>query len=115
VNIYIAAPYPLRPVAITVMHDLEAAGHRVTSSWLRTGCQDDDCTLTARRDLEDIDVADALLVLQPDDWHDKGTGGRHIEFGYALAKGKQLIVFGEPSTNFHHLPHVRVIRHLEDL
>jgi len=36
-------------------------------------------------------------------------GGRHVEFGLALAQGKHLILVGQPENVFHHLPQVRVI------
>lgn len=106
--IYIAAPFQMRTVAQALQMRLEAEGFDVTSQWLRI---DDmpDTDEAARLDLADIDRADALLLLNPEDWRTSGTGGRHAEFGYAHAKGKELIVFGVRSNVFHHLSSVRLV------
>lgn len=37
---------------------------------------------------------------------DAGRGGRHVEFGLAVALGKRLIVIGHRENLFHHLPAV---------
>jgi hypothetical protein len=37
---------------------------------------------------------------------DSGRGGRHVEFGAAVATGKRLIVVGHRENLFHHLPGV---------
>ena len=50
-----------------------------------------------------------LVALNPDAWADRGTGGRHVEFGYALALGKALIVVGVRSHVFHELDAVTVV------
>ena len=113
-KIYIAAPYPLRDKAQGIKRQLEFCGHTITSRWLtedQTGMSD----RNARGDLEDIAAADLLLALHPEDWHDRGTGGRHVEFGYALALGKQIVLLGRRTNNFHHLQCVRVIDRVEDL
>ena len=36
-----------------------------------------------------------------------GRGGRHVEFGIAVAQGMYLIVVGRRENVFHHLPDVR--------
>ena len=112
-KIYIAAPYPIRNEAIGVMLQLQALGHTVTSRWLKA--PDELADEHARKDLADIDEADCLLALNPEDWENAGTGGRHIEFGYAIATGKLLVLLGRRSNIFHYLSDVRVIDRLEDL
>ena len=106
-RVYIAAPYPCRDYAERVMHLLEGHGVDVTSHWLKTpgGLTDG----YAREDLADVARADLLLALNPKDWAGRGTGGRHIEFGYALALGKPIILVGERSNVFHYLDTVNVI------
>ena len=108
-RVYIAAPFPLRRVAIDVMDMLEAHGVEVTSSWLKAPDQMTDAF--ARIDLDDVARADLLLALNPADWTEKGTGGRHVEFGYALALGKLIVMAGTPSNIFHFLSRVVVIDH----
>lgn len=112
VKVYIAAPYPLRSVAVGMMGILEAHGFVVTSRWLRE--KDDDGPVAAQKDLADIKEADALLALHPEGWHDRGTGGRHVELGYALALGKRIILLGQRTSNFHHLDAIEVTQTIEE-
>lgn len=112
-KVYIAAPYQLRDNAIRAMNTLHAMGHIVTSCWLLEA--EDDGPDSAQKDLDDIAAADALVLLHPEEWHQKGTGGRHVEFGYALALGKKIILLGQRTNNFHRLPSIRVVERLEDL
>lgn len=112
-KIYIAAPYPLRQEAIFVMNLLEGSGHEVTSRWLKS--PDELADEHARKDLADVDACDVLLAMYPAEWADKGTGGRHVEFGYAVARGKQIVLWGPRTNIFHYLSDVRVIEGLEEL
>jgi len=113
-KLYIAAPIQLRPIAQQLMTELQAAGYRVTARWLRV---DDmpDTEAAARMDLEDIDEAEALVLLNFDEWRNGGTGGRHAEFGYAIAKGKTLFLVGVCTNVFHYLTDVHVVPHLAQL
>jgi nucleoside 2-deoxyribosyltransferase len=113
-KVYIAAPYPIRETAIVIMKRLEQLGYTVTSRWLKAELSPEESD-HARDDLEDIDEADALLALNPESWSNTGTGGRHVEFGYAVAKGKKMFIIGRRSNCFHHLPNVRVIESMSDL
>ena len=106
-KIYIAAPYPCQQEAIFLMRYLEASGHVVTSRWLREIDSLDDAS--ARKDLLDVEKADVLLAMNPESWEHTGTGGRHVEFGYALALNKSVILLGKPSNIFHHLALVKVV------
>lgn len=112
-KIYIAAPYPLRDLAIDIMSELKCMGHSVTSRWLKVPDEMND--EFARQDLADVTEADLLLAFNPRGWEERGTGGRHVEFGYALALDKQVVVFGVKSNIFHHLSNVRVISDLKEL
>ena len=112
-KVYIACPYPLRAYAISTMASLEARGHVVTSRWLKAPDElSDQC---AREDLADVAAADVLLALNPACWEERGTGGRHVELGYALALGKRVVLVGKRSNIFHHHSDVRVIERVEDL
>ena len=58
----------------------------------------------AQEDFEDVAAADTVVCfLEPGGG---GSGGRHVEFGMALAWGKRTIVVGEPEHLFHTLPSV---------
>lgn len=78
-------------------------GFKVTSGWL-----DVDFTLErtneqlgdeARKDLNDIESADVVILYNPISHQRKGTGGRHVEMGYAIAREKPIIVVGEVREN----------------
>ncbi len=112
-KIYIAAPYELRDAAISLKQILEVCGYEVTAKWLVDIDQDDDAT--ARKDLADVARADVLLLLNPEAYRRSGTGGRHCEFMYAWALGKEVVVLGVRSNIFHHLSNVRVIEQIGEL
>jgi hypothetical protein len=44
-----------------------------------------------------------------------GKGGRHVEFGLAVAAGKRLVVIGPRENVFHCLPGVSVVTDIEAL
>lgn len=113
-RVYIAAPYPLRDFAVVFMHNLEAAGIAVTSRWLKVDSPEETAAY-AQEDLDDVEAADVLLVINPVGWENLGTGGRHVELGYALRMKKPIVVFGVRSNVFHQLPLVTVIDEHTDL
>jgi nucleoside 2-deoxyribosyltransferase len=100
-KVYIAAPYPERAYAVRVMAACEAVGLTVTSRWLKA--PDELADEHARKDLDDVRACDLLIALNPRDYEHAGTGGRHVELGYALALGKRVLLVGERSNIFHYL------------
>lgn len=112
---YLAAKFRYRGAVGHIALKLQAHGHTVTSRWLTRdypgGLQENSETLQAtwaREDLQDINSADHVVVFQLpcDALVSEHSAGRHIEFGYALAQGKQLMLVGGPTTVFHYLPAV---------
>lgn len=112
-KIYTAAPWQLRDEARRTAAALIHHGHIVTSRWLQEG--DIENHETAQMDLDDIDAADALLAINPLRYAKIGTGGRHVEFGYALARGKRLFIRGVRSNIFHHHERVHMIELITEL
>ena len=109
-RIYLAARYRRRPEMQRRTEELSALGHHVTSRWIRGshsvsgGLDDPSWARFAQEDLEDVAAADTVVCfLEPGGG---GSGGRHVEFGMALAWGKRTIVVGEPEHLFHTLPSV---------
>lgn len=96
--------------------DLETLGIEITSHWMRpdyrwNGVPDEsmsaeDLAGCAAEDFADIDAADMFVCFteKPDVGHT--SGGRHVEFGYALARGKRVILIGPVENIFYHLPQV---------
>lgn len=105
-RVYIAAPWPIRDQAKLLRNELHAAGIVVNSRWLdETVDAPED---NAEDDLADIFAAEAVVLLNPVLWKNEGTGGRHVEFGVALALNKRVFILGERSNVFHMLR--RVVR-----
>lgn len=120
-NIYLAARYSRRLELCAYRDDLRFAGHTVTSRWLdgthesRDGnilseAERDLAEHAARQDLQDVEGADLLIFFS--EQGPQSRGGRHVEFGYALAKalrtGYPLYVVGPVENIFHRLPYVEV-------
>jgi nucleoside 2-deoxyribosyltransferase len=109
-RIYLAARYRRIEEMRRYAQDLAALGHQVTSRWIRgdhkaqVGLDHPSWVDIAERDVEDVASADAVIgFLEP---QGGGGGGRHAEFGMALAWGKRTMVVGRPEHLFHTLPAV---------
>lgn len=91
------------------------AGHIVTSRWL-DGTEDHmSLAEAAAMDLDDIDAADALVSYTLPKGTMFSSGGRHVEFGYAIARDKRLFTIGEVENIFHNLGTVTVLSSTEEL
>lgn len=108
-KIYIAGRYSRRDEFREVAKQLEEMGHTVTSRWLNESTplnhtmgdlRPSYAEASAVADLEDIDKATAVLFYSESDLTPRG--GRHVEFGYALAKGKFIFVIGPAENIFHY-------------
>lgn len=53
-------------------------------------------------DLEDVDLADVVISFTEPYGTEHRSGGRHVEFGYALGRGKVVILIGDRENVFHH-------------
>lgn len=112
-KIYLAARYSRKQEMMRLAETLRENAIEVTSSWLDEPFAPD--TLLnevsprlnmeyALTDLRDIDRADTVLFFSEDPLVGTPRGGRHVEFGYAVAKGKRVVVIGQPENVFHYLP-----------
>lgn len=87
---------------------LKGLGHQITARWVYGGEDGLTREQIALLDIEDVNACDAVISFtQPYGSVNKG-GGRHVEFGYGLAKGKRLLVIGERENVFHDHPKVEV-------
>jgi hypothetical protein len=119
-KIYLAARYSRHDEMQGIRDVLRTLGHDVTSRWI--DCHTDvvgdftasftpevlnqrpeACAPLGQHDLDDLDVADTVISFTS---NGTGKGGRHVEFGYALAKGKRCIVVGPREHVFHTLAQV---------
>jgi len=110
--LYLAARYQLKEDIAEHAAELQSMGYRVTSTWMsephdgNISMKDvDEETLAeyAARDLLEIDEADLFVFFSEDPETPTKRGGRHVEFGYALAKGKEIVAIGPRENIFHYL------------
>lgn len=115
-KVYLAAPYG----AMQRMRDwkvkLEERGHVITSRWINGNEEGMTLADAAQIDLDDVNAADAVVSFALA----KGTaftgGGRHVEFGYGLARGKLMVVVAPNQENiFHHLECVLLVPDIESV
>ncbi len=119
-RVYLASRYSRHDEMQGVSDFLGAFGVEVTSRWI--WCHTDvvgDFTSSftqeflnaspelsaplGQHDIDDLVAADTCISFTSGDG---GKGGRHVEFGVALALGKRLIVVGPRENVFHTLPQV---------
>ena len=123
-TIYIAARYDRREEMCGYADILRSMGYEVNSRWLLGTQQihpnaekvdvdkhpEHGVTILARPfaedDVEDVGNADTLIFFsEPPESHSK-RGGRHVEFGMALALKKRIIVIGNRENVFHCLSYI---------
>lgn len=111
-HVYVAAKFEDRIWLKWLREKLQERGVVVTSRWLDYPDSPDiekDWPDEALKDLHDIDAADAIVCFNLEHMRGMTRGGRHVEFGYAIGKGKHLILVGKKENVFHFLPWVSVI------
>lgn len=119
-KIYLASPFEKQAEMRTLRKVFQKDGHSVIARWLDEPAEafsagDIHFQNHALRDLEDITACDLVVVNNPSDYFHAGTGGRHVELGFALGLKKEVILYGWPSNVFHALPQVCVVPHVEAL
>jgi hypothetical protein len=122
-RVYIAGRYSRKVELRSVAADLRARGVNVTSRWLEEDADpnsqmgehsEEFYAAVARKDLDDIDRATSMLFFAEDPLVGTPRGGRHVEFGYALARGKYIDVVG-PRENVFHYAFSRHLHHFPTL
>ena len=117
-KVYLASRFSRASELLGYKAELERHGVEVTSRWLLGGHEwagTDDEQLPvdvgerfAREDLEDLIAADVVVCFTEAPRSGPSRGGRHVEFGYALAMGKELFVCGPAENVFYCLDSVRL-------
>ncbi len=113
---YVAAPFSERLDANCVAEVVIAQlGWECTASWVYGGESGLKRNTIALNDLADVYRANVLIVLSKPHGTLVTGGGRWVEFGYALARGKDCYVIGHYENVFCHHPLVRVYPTLKDM
>ena len=107
---YLAGRFDRKAEIARYADDLRTIGSTVNARWL-TGAHDhttegcltgDQLIQYASEDLEDIDAADALVLFLEHPNAGYLSGGRHVETGYAIARGKAIYLVGFAKENVFH-------------
>lgn len=115
-KLYIASNYNSHPEMRGIAARLEASGHFVTSEWIQgTHGSGDQNERWARIDIRDLEAAEGLVLFTEDFSNSRVRGGKHVEFGYAMAKGKRLFIIGARRNVFHSLSEVAAFAEIQGL
>lgn len=109
-RIYIAGANERREELHAIGSRLVRAGVGVTSTWLEGLDPPGQEATAAERCLDEIRHARGVLSFTGEG----GTGGRHVELGYALALGLWCWIVGPRENVFHHLSRVVDFPTVED-
>lgn len=101
-RIYLAAPFGEYLKVQAYADDLRHRGHAITSRWhsdhvsiwLKDPSKQAGYLGPATEDLHDLREADTLISFTEPEGTGYTSGGRHVEFGYAMARGHDLFVLG---------------------
>lgn len=109
-KLYISAPFELQASGRILRDHLVSHGFEVTSTWLDEPPVNKPTEAEmAERDIFDILRSDAIVLINPDDWKYKGTGGRHVEVGIAIIAALPVFIYGIRSNVFHHFKNVLAV------
>ena len=100
---HLAARYARRVELCRYREQLLSIGDYVTSRWLDFCKKPDWSCEIARADCADLMAADTVIVFTEMPKTIFATGGRHVEFGLAMAQDKGVIVVGPRENVFHYL------------
>ena len=118
-KVYLASRYSRREEMVIHAADLRGAGFDVTSRWINGNHQISDEGLSveakaeerarfAIEDYDDLAKADIVINFTESPRATNSRGGRHVEFGIAIALGKCVLVVGPRENVFHCLPHIQM-------
>jgi hypothetical protein len=123
-KVYLAARYSRHTEMQDYRSQLEPLGYRVTSRWIDgghewVGTPDEEMPLEvgigfAYEDLEDLNAAEIVICFTEEPRATATRGGRHVEFGYALAKGMEIIVVGYRENVFYTVPAIKFFETWEE-
>jgi hypothetical protein len=112
VRIYIAARFSRRPEANALARALQKKGHVITSRWVKP---DSDHVVATGLSQQAADSERRRFAIEDvEEPRSNSRGGRHVEFGMAVALKHRLTIIGPRETVFHHLPEVEYFGTVEE-
>jgi nucleoside 2-deoxyribosyltransferase len=116
-KVYVAARYTRKDEVAELAQRIERAGACVCTDWfLQSETDMDDLSEIGRQSAAERDIAhvrncDILVMLSGGG----ARGGRHFEFGYAMALGIPCWIVGPRENVFHWLPWVEVFDSADEM
>jgi len=107
-QIYLCARYARHEEMNSYASQLRELGYNVRAEWITGAHHDTNSAMCALIDLREVSEADIVISFTEGTGPvvGRGRGGRHVEFGAAVATGKRCIVVGFQENVFHYLPQV---------
>lgn len=99
-RIYIAARGQDQAKARDLRDALVSYGIGSTARWIDQSLANESHD-EAQQDIDDVRMADVLVLLKPKESHLHTTGGHHVETGLAMAYGIPVLLLGEVENVFH--------------
>lgn len=106
---YLAASFARGAELLDYATILRSLGHEVNSSWIEISQNPalfQPEQIAAMIDISEIQDCDCLVSFLTTHDFVYQSGGRHVEFGYAYALEKKLVIIGPRENIFHYLPGV---------
>uniref|UniRef100_A0A6M3IQQ6 Putative nucleoside deoxyribosyltransferase n=2 Tax=viral metagenome TaxID=1070528 RepID=A0A6M3IQQ6_9ZZZZ len=125
-KIYLASRYSRHKELQEIACVLMSQGHEITSRWIWGNHRIDDEGLSieakraererfAQEDFDDLKHAKVVISFTEIPRSTNSRGGRHVEFGIALASKKRCVVVGPRENVFHCLPGVEVVDKINEV
>ena len=120
-RIYLSSSWQRRAEMRIYAVRLGVIGHIVTSRWINVGQHEDKedilehskvASLYADDDLADINRCD--MFIQFTSCGQYSRGGHHVELGYAIALGCEIVIIGQCQNIFHMIDDIMVYENFED-
>jgi hypothetical protein len=123
-TVYLCSRYSRFPEMQKYADQLRGIGFKVSSRWIEgnhqlqdgvsTQAADEEGKRFALEDWDDLKRAGIVIAFTEPPRGNNSRGGRHVEYGAALAMGKRCIVIGTRENVFHLLPQVERFDAFED-
>ena len=114
-KIYLAAKWSRMAEMASIGDTLKGLGQDITSQWIYFAEEGKTREENAVMDMEDVRKADAIICYTHPRNEPQPGGGRHTEFGLAVAWGKRLFIVGPQEQIFHWLPGVKQFASTEEM
>jgi hypothetical protein len=116
-KVYLAAKFGQQGEMREAAFRVSAAGHEVTSHWIHAKEAKDlrDAKAAALLDYGDVARADTLIAFSQERGTPHPGGGRHVEFGIAMALDKRIFVIGPVGEHvFHGWPGIQFFNSVDE-